>query len=251
MNIKKITFSKVINKIKVFLINRRSKGKFLSEKGSFNLDDDFKINDDELIPRSNLIDGITYSLMHTIDYKNIPKEVFQVIDKNWNKIEKALGGEAILRSAYMYRNLHVPLEDQSTEIFSEAWHRDTIGVPNVQLFTLLNNTTIEDGPLRYVDSNNMLKAEKKYPKLGDWNTRDKKNEISNDLVNYFTGPRGSYLLLSTITHFHSAIIPHKGHFRDMVSIAFEPESITSWERSKTLNRQQVKEFLYDKINVEK
>ena len=95
------------------------------------------------------------------------------------------------------------------------------------MFILLHNTVLDNGPFRYVNSDDMQQVIKMYPELENPQNRSLKNEINENYVSYFLGSRGDFLLVNTFTNFHSATIPKIGFKRDMVSIAFESKSSLS------------------------
>ncbi|MDA8818937.1 hypothetical protein N9N15_01590 [Flavobacteriaceae bacterium] len=213
----------------------------LNIEGSLELtDEEMPLIESKLIPRGDLID-IVYSKYHSIEFKLIPKSVLGVISRNWSKIERALGAEGVIRSCYVYRNINIPQDKRKKEFISDAWHRDTIGITNVQMFILLHDTDIKNGPFRYIKSQDIKKVENKYPDLKNHRNRSIKLNIDEKYVSYFVGSRGDFLLVSTFSNYHSATIPEFGFKRDMISIAFEPKSLTSFKN--TLCREDVENLI--------
>ncbi|MFL2601046.1 MAG: hypothetical protein ACJ0PU_02810 [Flavobacteriaceae bacterium] len=229
------------NKFVNYTIQRRAIKRPLSIKGRVELKKgDLRLIESNLTPRV-LVNEKAYSMSHQIDFNLIPNSVLKIILFNWDQIEMALGSEGVLRSCSVYRNIHVPKKERKKEIFSEAWHRDTIGVTNVQMFILLHNTVLDHGPFRYVNSEDMRKVIKTYPELENPKNRSVSKEINENYVNYFLGSRGDFLLVNTFTNFHSATIPKIGFKRDMVSIAFEPKKLTKWKNN--LGEKQIQGML--------
>ena len=238
---------KIKNKFINYIIQRKAIKQPLSIKGRLELKkDDLRLIESNLTPRV-LVNDKAYSMSHPIDFNLIPNSVLNVILLNWDHIEMALGSEGVLRSCQVYRNIHVPKKERKKEIFSDAWHRDTIGVTNVQMFILLHNTVLDNGPFRYVNSEDMQQVIKMYPELENPQNRSLKNEINENYVTYFLGSRGDFLLVNTFTNFHSATIPKIGFKRDMVSIAFEPKKLTKWKNN--LGKKQIQGMLQN-LNVQ-
>ena len=238
----------MIKKVRRKILNLYQQDKAIKQPLSLNGHVELKKNDFELIssnlkPRV-LVEDRAYSMSHDINFSQIPTCVLEKILLNWDEIEIALGAEGILRSCHLYRNIHIPKKDRKKEVFSDAWHRDTIGVTNVQMFILLHNTTKENGPFRYIRSEDMLKVLEIYPNLKNPKRRSIHTKIDQNYVSYFVGSRGDFLLISTFTNFHSATIPILGHKRDMVSIAFEPKKLTSW--NNTLSKKDIQYMINKK-----
>jgi len=231
-------FNKIRNKVDKLKQNFKSKKNPLSIRGNIELSDkQFKISEKAFKPRV-IHKGIEYSSYYQIEIDRLPKSVIALIVKYWSRIEKSLGDEGVLRSATLYRIIHVPKEIRNTEIFSDAWHRDTIGVTNAQIFILLHDTNEKNGSMRYIKSESMKDVTKKYPSLKNPDKRSVDFNINNKYVSYFNGKRGDYLILNTYCNFHSATNPYKGYKRDMISIAFEPKKSTKWPKVYDFNSLQ-------------
>ena len=233
---------KIYNKILNVIISQKAKKHPLSLTGHLELNEkNLKLNENKLIPRF-VLNEIAYSQYHDIEYELLPKSILKVIIEKWDSIEKAIGGEAVIKSFRVYRNKHIPNNNFEKEAYSDAWHRDTIGVTNVQMFILTHDTKICNGALRYVKSENMRNVDIDYPKLKDPRFRSSYVEIDEKYVSYFEGKRGDYIILNTYNNYHSATIPDKGFKRDMISIGFEPRKITTWEN--ILDIRKVKELYF-------
>lgn len=235
----------IVKKIKRRITNANHQRKAfkhpLSVLGFVDLKSDELVLDENTLSPRNTVDGEVYSAFNSIEFELLPKAVLKVINHNWCKIEAALGGEAVLRSFYAYRNSHIPEKHRQNEVYSDAWHRDNIGVTNVQLFILLHQTDKRHGPFRYINSDNMNNVNKKYPALKDPKNRSINCNVDEQYVSYFEGSRGDYLLVSTFTNYHSATIPAVGYQRDMVSIAFEPKHLT--DRTDTLTKTDIEQLI--------
>ena len=223
------------------------KHQWLAKKNPLSLNGRLKLYDNKmslieskLIPRGDFDDTV-YSMYHSIEFNLIPKSVLEVILKNWSEIERALGAKGVLRSCNAYRNIHIPQNKRVKEFFSDAWHTDTIGTTNVQMFILLHDTNRKNGPFRYIKSQDMQKVDNMYPDLKSSIKRSINLNIDEKYISYFTGSRGDFLFVSTFTNYHSATIPDLGFKRDMISIAFEPKSLTSWKN--TLCRGDVENLI--------
>lgn len=237
---------KIYNKVLNFIILQKAKKTPLSFTGNVELNEkDLIIIEKKLIPRFVLND-IAYSQYHNIEYELLPKSVLQVIIEKWDCIERAIGGEAVIKSFRVYRNIHIPKNNLKKEAYSDAWHRDTIGVTNVQMFILIHDTKICNGALRYIKSENMSEVDIHYPKLKDPRFRSNSIEIDEKYVSYFEGKRGDFIILNTFNNYHSATIPDKGFKREMISIGFEPKKLTSWEN--ILDIKNVKELYFSSSN---
>tara|TARA_B100001175_G_scaffold309502_1_gene311293 strand:- start:384 stop:1094 length:711 start_codon:yes stop_codon:yes gene_type:complete len=235
----------MINKIyrKILNINYKwhAKRNPLTLDGNVDLaDNEMSLIESKLVSRGDFIDTV-YSMFHSIEFKLIPKSVLGVISRNWSEIERALGAEGVLRSCNVYRNIHIPKNKRKKEFLSEAWHQDTIGITNVQMFILLHDTDIKNGAFRYIKSKDIKKVENKYPDLKNPRNRSIKLNIDEEHVSYFVGSRGDFLFVSTYRNYHSATIPEFGFKRDMISIAFEPKRLTSWKN--VLCREDVEKMI--------
>ena len=131
--------------------------------------------------------------------------------------------------------------ERGKEAYSNAWHRDTIGVTNVQMFILLHDTNRKNGPFRYIKSEDMQKVDKKYPDLKNPGNRSVNINIDEKYVSYFLGSRGDFLFVSTFNNYHSATIPELGFKRDMVSITFEPKNLTTWKN--ILRKEDIEQLI--------
>lgn len=228
---------KIRDKILNLIFEFKAKKYPLSLRGQVELEDnELLLIESNLTPRV-VVNNIVYSEFHDIEFNLLPKRILEVILENWTNIENALGGEGVLRSCQTYRNIHIPEIERGKEFYSDAWHRDTIGVTNVQMFVLLHDTNRKNGPFRYIKSEDIQKVDKKYPDLKNSRNRSINLNIDEKYVSYFLGSRGDFLFVSTFNNYHSATIPELGFKRDMASIAFEPKSLTTWKN--TLRKEDV------------
>ena len=241
MKIVKSIQTRINTKIKSKLANKR----FLALSGFIQLNNDFNLDVNLLNPRIESVDGTIFSLTHSVQSNTLPKEILQELVRHWPAIKYSCAGNPVLRSASIYRNLHVHIQYQnlvSSAGFGNAWHRDKIGRPNVQMFVLLHQTTSLHGPFVYVDSASMTDFCNMYPNLLNPKNRDPNFKIQNSFRTEFIGPRGSFCLINTFANFHTATIPEFGFQRDMLSLVFEPAAICSRPVSDVLNFQQIQKL---------
>jgi hypothetical protein len=215
----------------------------ISIRGTMVLPEDLAFESHGAKNRGKSFDGEYFSWMHEIPYSNLPTKLLEQILDFWPKVQRSMGGKAVLRPAVVYRTSHIPDKHSSLEAFAEAWHRDTTGIPNIQIFVLLQKTDSNFGPLQYIPSEKMKEAYKLAPDLLDKKMRSKQMAIPQDLIQEFTGERGDFLVLNTYSNFHRATIPKPGNLRDMISITFEPVKLTEWDLDLTTSKKVITQLI--------
>ena len=233
----------ILKKIDRRFANYKASRRPLDLRGHVDLPDDFFFSAENSRGQGHVIDSNYFSFVEVCNLKSLPSAITRVAIEYWRDIEFSMSGTSVMRSAIKYRNVHIPVElRKNGEIFSEAWHLDTIGVPNLQIFVLLHHTDVSNGPLRYVSSKNMRKYKGLLKKISEPNARSTLNEVPEELVSYFTGDRGDFLILNTDGNLHSATIPKKDSHRDMFSMCFEPQRLTSHDPENVLSYEKALEI---------
>ncbi len=198
----------------------------LSISGYVDLDPGFGLDESKAVDRgSRAPDGRYYSKYHTVDWPDLPASIKQAIRNYDSVLRMFLGDGYLINSGLIWRNYSIPDAYRNTELFSQHWHYDkVVDFRNVQLFVLLGDVTINDGPFEYVanpDEYNILPS-----------VLERNNNDLNLITSKLTGKRGDTFLFSTGSTPHRAGIPDDGHQRDIFSIAFFP-AYTKIGRSST------------------
>ena len=120
----------------------------------------------------------------------------------------------------IYRNIGIDKKLIEFESIAEFWHQDSGGdLFDMQLFILLSDVSEQNGPLRFIKSNQRKYFRENKSLLS--RCVDKMDvEKSDEII--FTGRRGDCILLSTGFTLHKAGIPEPGFYRDIVTIPFTP-----------------------------
>ncbi len=198
----------------------------LSIAGHVELEDDFVFKQDKAMDRGYMApNGRYYSQYHVVPMEEFPPSIKRAI-KNYDSVLRMfLGDGYMINEGNVWRNHSIPAEYRNTELFSQHWHYDkVVDFRNIQLFVLLGDVTVDDGPFEYVanpDEHNIL------PSVFDRNNKDLDLKTCK-----LTGKRGDTFLFSTGSTPHRAGIPAEGRHRDIFSIAFFP-AYTKIGRSST------------------
>ncbi len=161
--------------------------------------------------------GQYYSFGYELDWEYIPEVIKNHIENYDSIIKLYLGSDYRINIGRVWRNLNVPIDLHKIELFSQLFHYDkVVDYRNLQLFVLMSDTTVVDGPLEY---SRKLNSQKIDP---DVFQRAGKVDESSLCIKKFTGSRGDTILLSTGATPHRAGIPAQGRHRDMFSVAFFP-----------------------------
>jgi hypothetical protein len=198
----------------------------LSIAGHIDLEDDFVFKQEKAMDRGYMApNGRYYSQYHGVPMEQFPPSIKNAI-KNYDSVLRMfLGDGYMINEGNVWRNHSIPAEFLNTELFSQHWHYDkVVDYRNIQLFILLGDVTVDDGPFEYVanpDEHNIL------PSVFERNNKD-----LNLNIRKLTGKRGDTLLFSTGSTPHRAGVPAEGRYRDIFSIAFFP-AYTKIGRSST------------------
>lgn len=173
-------------------------------------------------------DGKYYSSFYTLDWPSIPEAIKQDILKFDSVLRLYFGGDYLINTANVWRNVGIPDEYRSLDIYSQVWHYDhVVDYRNLQLFVLLTDTTDRHGPFEYlVDASETEVSAVAQARSGA--------EISNARIGKLTGVRGDGMLFSTGATPHRAGIPDYGNHRDIFSISFFPVYTGLGVSAKTL-----------------
>ena len=168
-------------------------------------------------PRGRVHEGRVYSY----GYKESAPEVINVftsiIIEHFADIQKVLGPDFLLNEPTFWRTKHIPRCASSLDLYSQVFHQDSVVDNfNIQIFVLLQDVNLSDGPLEWIDKEYHRKA------FRQCHNRDKirVNEIP---VSRLTGKRNDYLILSTGQTLHRDGIPDDGRERIMASIGLFPK----------------------------
>lgn len=161
-------------------------------------------------------DGKHYSSAYELDWQAIPEEIKAEIRNLDSVMRLYFGGDYLINTANVWRNVGIPDEYRSLDIYSQVWHYDhVIDYRNLQLFVLLTDTTDSHGPFEYLAN----------PSETEVNTVAEARsgaEIPGAEIGKLTGVRGDAMLFSTGATPHRAGVPHFGNHRDIFSISFFP-----------------------------
>lgn len=186
-------------------------------KTRVSLPDEFVFDEGRAQPRGRVApDQNYYSTYYQLDLSELPSEILDEI-KNFDSVLRLyFGGEYLISSPQIWRNIGLPKEYRELDIYSQVWHYDTVyDYRNVQLFILISDTTMSHGPFHYQKNADVHNVN---PDVLKRNTTD----LPGAEVEYLVGKRGDTLLFSTGSIPHRAGIPDPSLQRDMFSICFFP-----------------------------
>ncbi len=125
-------------------------------------------------------------------------------------------------SVLLWRNYHVPEDNENRIVFSNDWHNDNIAPTELKLFVNITDVTENHGPLHVISEqeSKRLFSEKAFK------GRKKQNDVSSlenseHLIKH-TGKAGSAVLAHASCCLHRADIPGEGNYRDMLEFQFHP-----------------------------
>lgn len=190
----------------------------LDVKSHIDLADNFVFNTDKAASRGRKApDGRYYSSAYELEWAVIPAEIKQEIRNFDTVLRLYFGGDYLIHMANVWRNIGIPDEYRTLDIYSQVWHYDhVVDYRNVQLFVLLSDTSEDHGPFEYVANASETKVNP------DVKARNGAELTSAEIVK-LTGRRGDCMLFSTGATPHRAGIPKFGNHRDMFSVAFFPQ----------------------------
>jgi hypothetical protein len=222
----------------------------LSKRGHISLPEELGLDQKKLSPRGKSFDGVYYSFIHQMDHQNLPLAILELVQNHWGDISKSLGfDEIVMRQADFYRTVAVPetIAAANSEVFANAWHRDTTGIPNIQIFILLQETSSDMGPLQYVPAEIHTDTRNNFPNLYNTKFRNVNSRLPEGNYLEFTGSRGDYLLLNTSCQLHRATISTSDRNRDMISLVFEPKKLCEEAPNTQLDYSNLTELIQSKV----
>lgn len=185
----------------------------LSVKTHVDLPGDFFFQTNKAVSRGRQAPDLKYySSTYELEWVDFPSEI-----KRFDTVLRLyFGGDYLINSGTVWRNIGIPEEFRTLDIYSQVWHYDhVIDYRNVQLFVLLTDTTEEHGPLEYITNGSETHVN---PNVAARNS----TELPNVQIAKLTGVRGDGIWFSTGATPHRAGIPLAGNHRDMFSVAFFP-----------------------------
>ncbi|MBM9589059.1 hypothetical protein JWG41_01270 [Leptospira sp. 201903075] len=201
-------------------------------KTSVSIPDSFAFDEKIAIPRGRQApDGNHYSFTHEITWSALPLSVQKEIFKFESVLRLYFGGDFLIHIGNIWRNIGIPTEFSSLDIYSQVWHYDHVfDYKNAQLFIILSDTTEEHGPFEF------FKYSDEKSQYAGVENRQRDVEYSGE-VEKLTGNRGDALLFATGSIPHRAGIPKFGNHRDMFSIAFFPKYTNIGEDANLLFKE--------------
>lgn len=181
-----------------------------------NLPSDFVFDEKKAANRGRVApDGKYYSSTYELNWNEIPDAIKQQIKKFDSVLRLYFGGDYLINTANVWRNIGIPEDYRSLDIYSQVWHYDhVVDYRNVQLFVLLTNTTELHGPFEFIENSSETELN---------HDAEARNGADSIRGAKFTGVRGDAMLFATGSIPHRAGIPVFGNHRDMFSIAFFPK----------------------------
>jgi len=196
----------------------RSRFHLLAVSTDIDLPKDFCFDESRAVNRGRQApDGKYSSSTYELNWNELPVAIKKEIRKFDTVLRLYFGGDYLINTANVWRNVGLPDEFRALDIYSQVWHYDhVVDYRNVQLFVLLSDTTDQHGPFEYVA--NASETELNL----DVEARNGA-ELANADVTKLVGLRGNGMLFSTGATPHRAGIPKFGLHRDIFSIAFFPQ----------------------------
>lgn len=195
----------------------RTRFLLLAAKTKIELPDDFCFDDSRAVNRGRKApDGKYYSSTYELNWIDIPLAIRREIRNFDTVLRLYFGGDYLINSANVWRNIGIQDEYRALDIYSQIWHYDhVVDYRNVQLFCLLSDTTDQHGPFEYVANASETELN------SDVEARNGAELASADIAK-LVGLRGDGMWFSTGATPHRAGIPKFGLHRDIFSIAFFP-----------------------------
>lgn len=196
----------------------RNRFLLLAVKTKIELPDDFCFDESRAVNRGRQApDGKYYSSTYELNWSEMPLAIRREVRKFDTVLRLYFGGDYLINTANVWRNVGIPDQFRTADIYSQVWHYDhVVDYRNVQLFVLLSDTTDQHGPFEY-----LANASETELNL-DVEARNGA-EIANADTAKLVGLRGDGMLFSTGATPHRAGIPSSGLHRDILSIAFFPK----------------------------
>ncbi|MFH2135424.1 MAG: hypothetical protein ABII81_09660 [Pseudomonadota bacterium] len=202
--------------------------------GRIELPNEFKFQEDASVNRGEPdCEGRYYSKINQLDWERIPLSIKRAI-KNYDSVLKLyLGDGYTINEGRLWRNYPIPQQYRNSELFSQYWHYDkVVDFRNIQLFVLLGDVTVDDGPFEFV-----VRPDEKKIMHSVLKRNNEDLNIRGIKTKKLIGSRGDSFLFSTGSTPHRAGIPAEGHFRDIFSIAFFPSYAQVGVSSELLLRE--------------
>ena len=180
------------------------------------LPNSFVFNEDRAVNRGRQApDGKYYSSTYALEWVDIPEEIKQKIKELNLVLRLYFGGDYLIDNANVWRNVGLPDNFRSLDIYSQIWHYYRVfDYRNIQLFVLLTDTTEFHGPFEFIEGSSTAEISKVAEERGGLDLGEGRK---------FIGLRGDSMLFSTGAIPHRAGIPVYGNYRDMFSVAFFPK----------------------------
>lgn len=180
--------------------------------------DDFVFDEKRAVNRGRMApDGKYYSSTYELEWPDIPDAIKQEIKKFDSVLRLYFGGDYLINTANVWRNIGIPENYRSLDIYSQVWHYDhVVDYRNVQLFVLLTDTTELHGPFEFVENSSETDLHL------DVEARNGVDSVGGKVAK-LTGARGDAMLFATGAIPHRAGVPEHGNHRDIFSIAFFPK----------------------------
>jgi len=181
-----------------------------------NIPNNFIFDEKKAVNRGRVApDGKYYSSTYELNWNDIPDAIKQEIKQFDSVLRLYFGGDYLIHTANVWRNIGIPENYRSLDLYSQVWHYDhVVDYRNVQLFVLLTDTTELHGPFEFIENSSETELNQ---------VADARNGLDSTGGRKFTGVRGDAMLFSTGAIPHRAGIPILGNHRDMFSIAFFPK----------------------------
>lgn len=196
----------------------RNRFLLLAVKTNVDLPSDFCFDESRATHRGRQApDGKHYSSTYDLNWNDIPVAI-KIEIRNFDTVLRLyFGGDYLINTANVWRNVGIPDEYRALDIYSQVWHYDhVVDYRNVQLFCLLSDTTDQHGPFEYLANASQTELNL------DVEARNGA-EFANADIAKLVGLRGDGVWFSTGATPHRAGIPKFGLHRDIFSIAFFPK----------------------------
>jgi hypothetical protein len=194
-----------------------------------NLPDSFVFDEKKAVNRGRMApDGNYYSSVYFIEWPELPEEIRQEVKKFDSVLRLYFGGDYLVQVSRVFRNIAIPDEYRSLDIYSQVWHYDhVVDYRNVSLFILLTDTTENHGPFEYIEN----------PSESELNpiveNRHEGKQVTEKVAK-LTGVRGDAFWFATGAMPHRAGIPKFANHRDLFCISFVPLYFGDGSEAKTL-----------------
>ena len=206
-------------------IHNRKLRPFLAKHGSIRLPDSLQY--DYSLEKTRSSYGTNAKDVYSYGYELPPADISDVVKpllkENLFEISSILGSNFLVNNIRFWRNLSMPNSEHSIDHYSNIFHQDTVRDQNlIQIFVLLSDVTVEDGPFEWYEKNQHHKVHGFFKRRSDTSCYSD-TTISIPRPHQLTGQRGGYLLLNTGYHYHRDSIPMPGRDRVIMSVGLFPK----------------------------